>query len=157
MDSNGFQSGWGRSIVGHDNNDDDDNISRIDIDVWGAPLAESPRSPSSSPVFLMKINKNNSGAVGEGHEHQTGFGRGFPKGEGSTGPQRVPRCEQKSVSVVTSGFNVRQTARSPRGQPCELPAAFGEIFARNSAGSAGLLKETLAALRAALNFSKSAF
>ena len=54
-------------------------------------------------------------------------------------------------------FHLGQTARSPRGQPSELPAPFEEIFAGNGAGSAGLLKETLAALRAALNFSKSAF
>ena len=50
-----------------------------------------------------------------------------------------------------------QTARSPRGQPSELLAPFEKIFAGNGAGSAGLLKETLAALRAAPNFPESAF
>ena len=29
-------------INGDNNNDDDDNDGRIDIDVWGVPLAEPP-------------------------------------------------------------------------------------------------------------------
>ena len=95
--------------------------------------------------------------TGSGLKHQRAFGRGFPKGEGSAGLHRVSRCKQKSVSALPCMFHVWQTARSPRGQPSELPAPFEEIFAGNGAGSAGLLKETLAALRAALNFSKSAF
>ena len=128
-----------------------------------------PRFPSF-PLFSQIVgcdepdgSRNTGGALtileptGSGLKHQRAFGRGFPKGEGSAGLQRVSRCKQKSVSVLPCMSGLWQTARSPRGQPSELPAPFEEIFAGNGAGSAGLLKETLAALRAALNFSKSAF
>ena len=42
--------------------------------------------------------------TGSGLKHQRAFGRGFPKGEGSAGLQRVSRCKQKSVSVLPCGF-----------------------------------------------------
>ena len=42
--------------------------------------------------------------TGSGLKHQRAFGRGFPKGEGSAGLQRVSRCKQKSVSVPPCAF-----------------------------------------------------
>jgi|AACY02.8.fsa_nt_gi hypothetical protein len=64
------------------------------MDIFARTAWNKPPSPGQK--FLEP--------TGSGLKHQRAFGRGFPKGEGSAGLQRVSRCKQKSVSALPSGF-----------------------------------------------------
>ena len=89
----------------------------------------------------------NLGAVWREQESQRVEGRGFPKGEGSAGPQCISCCKPKSVSTYSWC-----TAKCTLSARPTVRAAFGIFFAGKGTETARPLKEVLASLQAALNF-----